>query len=193
MSFIRTRKMQPGYSSHETHCMYGLDADLIMLALASHEPNFVLLREIVSFGTPKRERELQERDEKRGIVLDKRFDAPSKFVLLHIHLLREYLCLDLRPENLERCIDDFIFLCFFVGNDFLPALPSLDIGEGSLSLLFDVYKAECVRKNRYLTQQKSINWDVLEDMLRNLGSREWELCARNEIAQIKRGEVSPNL
>jgi len=56
---------------------------------------------------------------------------------LHIWLLREYLELDMKIENppktcsidLERIIDDFIFMCFFAGNDYLPHVPSLDIHE----------------------------------------------------------------
>jgi 5'-3' exonuclease len=54
--------------------------------------------------------------------------------------LREYFLYEFRevaPQmkmrfDLERIIDDFIFFCFFIGNDFLPSLNTLDIYEGSL-------------------------------------------------------------
>ena len=39
--------------------------------------------------------------------------------------------------DLERVIDDFVFFCFFIGNDFLPSLSALDISEGSLDSLID--------------------------------------------------------
>merc|ERR1711998_220060 len=46
MNFIRKMKHDTSYEdSNLRHCLYGLDADLIMLGLVSHERQFTLLRE----------------------------------------------------------------------------------------------------------------------------------------------------
>jgi 5'-3' exoribonuclease 1 len=47
MQYIRDYKVGPHYDPAVTHCMYGNDADLILLALATHEPNFCILREVM--------------------------------------------------------------------------------------------------------------------------------------------------
>jgi 5'-3' exoribonuclease 2 len=118
------------------HVVHGLDADLIMLALATHEPHFCILRELV---LDKRKQKAKEEAGDKG---------PTPFCLCKIWVLREYLHKEFVTANwnmvpggydLEKVIDDFVFMCFFVGNDFLPHLPSLQIRDGALDTLCALY------------------------------------------------------
>ena len=56
MEYIRLSRAQHGYNPNVRHCLYGLDADLIMLGLLSHDPHFCLLREEVKFGPSARKK-----------------------------------------------------------------------------------------------------------------------------------------
>ncbi len=72
--------------------------------------------------------------------------------------------------DLERFIDDFIFLCFFVGNDFIPNLPSLKIREGAIDALLFIYKNEIINLDNYITEGNgNINLKRAEKILDKLG------------------------
>lgn len=121
---------------------------------------------------------------------------------LQLAVLREYLAAEfegLRPFvkfwDVERVIDDFVMICFFVGNDFLPHLPSLDIREGALDMLIGMYKRLLPRLSGYLTRDGEIDMAAAAAMLSEVGSVEQRIFeARRDEAEFskRRAEDSKN-
>mmetsp|Transcript_51534 Transcript_51534/g.75383 ORF Transcript_51534/g.75383 Transcript_51534/m.75383 type:complete len:550 (-) Transcript_51534:45-1694(-) len=172
MNFIRKMKKWDIYSKKDLkHCLYGLDADLIMLGLVSREKHFTLLREkLVGNGKTVGKNLLNESNRKNG-------SASDEFHLLEVSLLRDMLFLEFKPrENfaykyiLERVVDDFAFMCMLIGNDFLPSLPHLDIASGGLNLLVRSYKEIQKNMKGYLTQNSKMHLGRVEIFLEKLSS-----------------------
>lgn len=106
---------------NDTFCIHGLDADLIMLSLGTHLPNFYILREDL-------------------------YDPTNEYFLIDVGEVHDNLGELIKwnsskyKYDIETAINDFIFLCFMVGNDFLPHIPSIEIIENGIELMLDIYR-----------------------------------------------------
>lgn len=94
--------------------------------------------------------------------------------------------------DLERIIDDFIFFCFFIGNDFLPTLSALDISEGSLDNLIDFYQKCLPQMSDYITDSGTIHWDRAEPFIWLLAEYENDVF-KNRIDQIEDRRRKPKM
>jgi len=215
MSHVRQQRAQPGYNPNLVHVLHGLDADLIMLALATHEAHFYILREEVLFGRRSVEATEQRREESGFAFKQKLMDeaagttamelpenANKPLQRLSVPILREYLANEFssvmnppfRGEvSFERLVDDIVFMCFFVGNDFLPHLPSLDIRDGALDYLFNVYKRLLPGLGGYLTDHGGkVNLERVDVILAEVGAIEdyvFEMKHKNEENDKKRRQM----
>ena len=188
MNYIRACRSRPEYNPNTVHCVYGLDADLVMLALTTHEPYFSIIREHIDWRNP------QEKGRNKAYC----DPGLSNYDFLHCSIVREYLEGDLvhlrkRPlpmrYDFERCLDDFVFICFFSGNDFLPCLPSLEIREGGLDILLEFYTHHLEDFGGYICDHGEVNMPRLAMLLRVIGDKEDLIfearCAKNNEKKTK--------
>jgi 5'-3' exonuclease len=143
-----------------------MDADLIMLALASQCENFHVLRE-----NPYRQRQ-------EFFYLDMKSIRNS---LVH-SLLHEP---SMTPD--QFFINDFIVMLFMSGNDFLPHLPTIDILEGSIETFFDAYRTVVQIYGNIVTQYHTINTEPLIVLIETLASYQ------HSVFEERRKRVSDSL
>jgi len=70
----------------------------------------------------------------------------------------------------DKLIDDYIFICFLLGNDFLERLPSLYIKKNGIDTLMKAYSN--AYKGEYLIKNNVINTNFLKDIFYQLRNHE---------------------
>jgi len=206
MNFVRSQRASPDHDPNTRHVIYGLDADLIMLGLATHEPHFRVLREDVFFQEGKSRtcrvcgQKGHEAKNCRGEAKEKdgEFDEKDKevqlkpFIWLHVSVLREYLAVELEVPRLpfrwdmERAIDDWVFMCFFVGNDFLPHLPALEIRENGIDTLTAIWRDNLSFMGGYMTKDGHVDLEKAQYIFDGLGKQEDAIFRRRKEVEDRR-------
>jgi 5'-3' exoribonuclease 2 len=77
-----------------------------------------------------------------------------------------------------------VFLIFFVGNDFLPHLPSLEIREGAIDTLMGIWKSSLERMGGYLTEHGKVKLERAQVILEQLAMREDEIFRKRREGKL---------
>jgi 5'-3' exonuclease len=149
-------------TNFQASVIYGLDADLIFLAMASKQKNIYLLREADQFGTKIDKTSDTIEEELTYVSIDMAKDSYNSQIRSMVQC---------NTDHIDTFVDDFVFICYLLGNDFLPHFPSIDIKKEGLETLLDVY-VECFRYIRKNLIDKKINMDFLIMMFKYLGDDE---------------------
>lgn len=143
--------------------VYGLDADLIMLSI-NHlpvTPNIYLFRETPEFI--------------KSINMDL---EPNESYMLDIPELAKTIMENMNNGNAETAhvnrIYDYIFLCFFLGNDFMPHFPAVNIRTGGIDKLLEIYKVTIGAASGVLTDGTRIYWKNVKKLVQVLSDNELE-------------------
>ncbi len=152
--------------------VYGLDADLLMLSIFhSDKSRIFVYREAPEFAKSLN----ADLENGEAYVLD--------IEQLCISISHEMNC---KHPDLRR-VFDYAFLCFLLGNDFLPHFPALNIRTRGIYSLLEAYK-ETVGKEAgaFIIEEGEINWTRFKKVAIWLAKHE-DGWIRTEY--LKRGEI----
>jgi len=150
MNIIRDLEESAGNQCNSNlYGIYGLDADLIMLSLLSvASDKIVLVRD--QNDTP------DFIYLSAGVLKFAIFsDLNSTCISAHKTQLSEVMGSDTEKAVIDRVVSDHVFLCFLVGNDFLPGIPSLSIKDNGIGMISRAYVGALVKYKTYLTSHSS--------------------------------------
>ena len=160
--FIRNN---PELHKTQTTLVYGLDADLIMLGL-NHLPvakKIYLFRETPEFIKSINSNFIPN----ENYILD--LPELAKTIISRMNNYKS-----INKKQLHNRLYDYIFLCFFLGNDFLPHFPSINIRTSGIEILLDAYSSTIGKTDDNLTNGKTIFWNNVYKFVKYLAKNEYE-------------------
>ena len=148
----------------ETVAVYGLDSDLIMLSVfhCKYAKNIFIFREKPEFGKHLIPSSANEEDE---------------YLFLNIHTFSRATLEEMHCDKHDaQRLYDYIFMCFFLGNDFLPHFPSLNIRTTGIDTLLTSYRNLIGKYSdrRFISNDKEINWKWVSLFIKELAKTEHE-------------------
>ena len=168
MQHIRNTK-----NKEKNAVIYGLDADLIMLALnhLSYRNNIYLYRETPEFIKN----------------IHKDLEA-NKTYLLNMKLLGQQTALELAGEdgdvNYIHKMYDYIFMCFMLGNDFMPHFPSVNIRTDGIYYLIEKYRG-LFKNSDCLYDGEKIHWKNVRTLIHEIALEERSLFLQEHKKRVK--------
>jgi 5'-3' exonuclease len=146
--------------------VYGLDADLIMLSIfhLKYSKNIYVFRETPEFFKSMIQVEAAASNEPHFLDIRQ----------LSVSILCEMNC----KFSDQHRINDYVFLCFFLGNDFLPHFPAMNIRTHGITALLDIYRS-CIGniKDKYFICSNigKINWKNVGVFIKEIAKNEYQL------------------
>ena len=153
-----------------TTIIYGLDADLIMLCMS----HLHISRGIYLY------RETPEFVKSINVALDEKeryfMDIPEFADAIVEHLTG--LPLASSSSSASSKVMDYIFMCFMLGNDFMPHFPALNIRTTGIATLMEAYRTVFKPDETIIQSSLNIHWPNYKKFVAHLAAQELSLIRR---------------
>jgi 5'-3' exonuclease len=156
-------------NGQENVAVYGLDSDLIMLSIYHKRffNNIYVFREAPEFL-------------KSRIPIE--FTHPKEPYFIDIFSFMKSIAHEMNGgyvasiDNTMQTVYDYVFLCFLLGNDFLPHFPSVNLRTTGIQTLLDVYYQLPNNYKRIVVidQEPRIWWEAFGVFIKNISKVEHE-------------------
>ena len=151
--------------------VYGLDSDLIMLSIfhIQYCANIFVFREAPEF---LKSSITCEGDETPG---------SAEFYFMDIQTLCKSILSEMRcTYSHDSRIYDYVFMCFFLGNDFMPHIPSINIRNNGIQILMDTYRnvIGAYEERCFINNAREIEWKWVYAYIDELAKHEREHLIR---------------